>query len=67
MGAVMSAGQRYLGTEPAWGTTLRLRARILKTPVVTSQVAPTILRALGLDPDALSAVRGELTPELPGL
>jgi len=45
----------------------RLRARILKTPVLTSQVAPTILRALGLDPEALDAVRIERTPALPGL
>ncbi len=44
-----------------------LRARVLKTPVATSQVAPTILRALGLDPDALDAVRNEETPALPGL
>jgi hypothetical protein len=44
----------------------RLRARVLKTPVATSQVAPTILRALGLDPDALDAVRKEETPPLPG-
>jgi Type I phosphodiesterase / nucleotide pyrophosphatase len=44
----------------------RLRGRILKTPVVTSQVAPTILRALGLDPEALRAVQSERTPVLPG-
>ena len=44
-----------------------LRARVLKTPVATSQMAPTILRALGLDPDALDAVRNEETPALPGL
>ena len=44
-----------------------LRARVLKTPVATSQVAPTILRALGLDPEALEAVRTEQTPSLPGL
>jgi hypothetical protein len=45
----------------------RLRARILKTPVVTSQVAPTILQALGLDPAALTAVQVEQTRALPGL
>ncbi len=45
----------------------RLTRRLLKTPVLTSQVAPTILQALGLDPNALSAVRTELTPVLPGL
>ena len=41
-------------------------ARILKTPVTTSQVAPTILRALGIDPDALKSVRVERTEVLPG-
>jgi arylsulfatase A-like enzyme len=35
--------------------------------VETSQVAPTILRILGLDPDSLEAVRIEGTPVLPGL
>jgi hypothetical protein len=45
----------------------RLRRRTLKAPVVTSQVAPTILRVLGLDPDALKAVQIEETPVLPGL
>jgi predicted AlkP superfamily pyrophosphatase or phosphodiesterase len=44
-----------------------LRGRTLKTPVLTSQVAPTILRALGLDPDALKSVQVEATPVLPGL
>ncbi len=38
----------------------------IKTPVATSQVAPTILVALGLDPDALDAVRVEHTQILPG-
>jgi hypothetical protein len=33
---------------------------------VTSQVAPTILQALGLDPESLKAVRLEGTPILPG-
>jgi hypothetical protein len=35
--------------------------------VETTQVAPTILRALGLDPRSLDAVRIEGTPVLPGL
>jgi arylsulfatase A-like enzyme len=35
--------------------------------VKTSQVAPTILRLLGLDPDALKAVRIEGTRVLPGV
>jgi hypothetical protein len=42
-----------------------LRARIVKTPVATSQVAPTILKALGLDPDQLNSVRKEGTEILP--
>jgi hypothetical protein len=45
----------------------RLPARTIKTPVLTSQVAPTILEALGLDAEALGAVRLEHTPVLPGL
>ena len=36
------------------------------SPVQTKQVAPTILRALGLDPNALQAVKIEGTPVLPG-
>jgi hypothetical protein len=35
--------------------------------VWTKQVAPTILSALGLDPEALEAVRKERTGVLPGL
>jgi hypothetical protein len=35
--------------------------------VQTTQIAPTILRALGLDPDALDAVRKEGTRILPEL
>jgi arylsulfatase A-like enzyme len=40
---------------------------IIKTPVVTSQVAPTILQALGMDPNALKSVQAEKTDVLPGL
>jgi len=39
----------------------------IKFPVQTSQIAPSILKALGLNPDKLEAVRIEKTPELPGL
>jgi hypothetical protein len=35
--------------------------------VETTQVAPTILRLLGLDPASLQAVQQEGTPVLPGL
>jgi hypothetical protein len=44
-----------------------LPARVLKTPVATSQVAPTLLHALGIDPTQLKTVRQESTEELPGL
>jgi hypothetical protein len=44
-----------------------LRARVVKTPVTSSQVAPTILQALGIEPDALRSVRVEHTGVLPGL
>jgi hypothetical protein len=37
------------------------------TPVETMQVAPTILKALGLDPYKLQAVAKERTQVLPGL
>jgi arylsulfatase A-like enzyme len=41
--------------------------RTIHSFVETAQVAPTILKSLGLDPDALDAVRTEGTPVLPGL
>ena len=41
--------------------------RTIHSFVETTQVAPTILKFLGLDPDALDAVRQEGTPVLPGL
>src|SRR5436309_7293783 len=37
------------------------------TPVQTTQIAPTILSVLGLDPQALQAVQMEKTQVLPGL
>ena len=42
-----------------------LRARIVKTPVATSQVAASILKALRIDPGELKAVRKEGTKVLP--
>jgi hypothetical protein len=39
--------------------------RVVKTPVATSQVAATILKALGIDPQELDAVRKEGTAVLP--
>jgi hypothetical protein len=44
-----------------------IEPRTVKFPVQTTQVAPTILKALGLDPNALKAVQIEKTPVLPGL
>jgi hypothetical protein len=41
--------------------------RTVQSVVGTAQVAPTILRALGLNPSALEAVRVEGTPVLPAL
>ena len=45
----------------------RIEAGTVTSFVETSQVAPTILKALGLDPSDLDAVRKEGTPVLPGL
>jgi hypothetical protein len=39
----------------------------LSTPVQTAQVAPTILKALGLNPNSLKSVQIEGTQSLPGL
>jgi arylsulfatase A-like enzyme len=44
-----------------------LQPRTIRTPVQTTQVAPTILQALGLDPGSLQAVQQEKTAVLPGL
>ncbi|MBV8867175.1 MAG: nucleotide pyrophosphatase, partial [Acidobacteriaceae bacterium] len=43
-----------------------LPARTFSTEVSTAQVAPTILKALGLSPSSLDAVRIEGTRVLPG-
>jgi hypothetical protein len=45
----------------------QLHRRVVKTPVATSQVAATILKALGIDPHQLQAVQKEGTPVLPFL
>jgi hypothetical protein len=44
-----------------------LRSKTVREDVGTVQVAPTILRALGLDPSALTAVRSEGTSVLPAI
>jgi hypothetical protein len=44
----------------------RIRERSVTAFVETTQIAPTILRILGLDPDNLDAVRKEGTAALPG-
>ena len=43
-----------------------LRKSTIYTPVQTTEIAPTILQLLNLDPDKLQAVRMEHTPILPG-
>ncbi|MCL2429727.1 MAG: alkaline phosphatase family protein, partial [Alphaproteobacteria bacterium] len=45
----------------------RLSPLTVTSPVETAQIAPTILLALGLDPNALQAVRMEHTQVLPGI
>jgi arylsulfatase A-like enzyme len=40
---------------------------VIKTPVLTSQVAATILKSLGIDPSELESVRMEGIPVLPFL
>jgi hypothetical protein len=45
----------------------RLRAQTIKTLVLSSQVAPTILWSLGVDPKELRSVHVEGTRVLPGL
>ncbi|MCI0157786.1 alkaline phosphatase family protein [Leifsonia shinshuensis] len=42
-------------------------AQVTSTPVETTQVAPTILATLGLDPSSLTAVQKEGTRVLPGI
>ncbi len=44
-----------------------LQAKTITSFVETTQVAPTILQSLGLDPGSLIAVQKEGTPVLPGL
>ena len=44
-----------------------LQQKAVKTPVTNQQVAPSIVKALGLDPNALDAVRIEGTNVLPFL
>lgn len=43
-----------------------LSPQTFTSPVQTAQVAPTLLKALGLDPESLQAVRSEGTQVLPG-
>ena len=50
-----------LVSNPSFG------AKTVTSPVETMQVAPTVLQALGLDPDSLQAVQKEGTQVLPGI
>jgi arylsulfatase A-like enzyme len=45
----------------------RFAAKTVSAEVHTAQVAPTILQALGLDPDSLDAVRAEGTAVVPAV
>ena len=45
----------------------KLKPAVIKTPVQTTSLAPTILQMLGLNPQDLEAVRLEKTPALPGV
>jgi hypothetical protein len=45
----------------------RIEAQAMKTPVETTQIAPTVLKALALNSDSLQAVQKEHTLPLPGL
>jgi arylsulfatase A-like enzyme len=45
----------------------KFKASTFNNQVETRQIAPTILKALGLDPNLLSAVKSEHTETLPGL
>jgi hypothetical protein len=45
----------------------KLHAKVVNDRVENKQVAPTILKALGLEPEQLEAVRDEHTRPLPGL
>jgi Uncharacterized proteins of the AP superfamily len=45
----------------------KLERKVVDSPVTNMQVAPTILKALGLDPHKLVAVQREGTQTLPGL
>jgi hypothetical protein len=44
-----------------------IEEKVIKGPVLTTQIAPTALKALGLDPNGLQAVHIEHTEVLPGL
>jgi len=44
-----------------------LKPATFNSQVETRQIAPTVLNALGLDPNQLQAVQQEGTTELPGL
>ena len=48
-----------------WGPNIQHKA--VSEPVATTQIAPSILQLLGLDPESLQAVREEGTEVLPQL
>ncbi len=43
----------------------KVKSQVSADPAKTTEIAPTILQLLGLDPDSLQAVQIEHTPTLP--
>ena len=64
-----SEGEMTARFEAAWAAWNGAGAQgtVNRAQVQTSQVAPTVLAALGLNPNALKAVQLEGTPLLPGV
>ncbi|WP_141849153.1 alkaline phosphatase family protein [Lapillicoccus jejuensis] len=65
----MNAQDRHVPIVVARASSVGLgssRGSVVASPVETTQIAPTILALLGLDPRALQAVRLEHTAVLPG-
>jgi hypothetical protein len=67
MAALSQSAINYVGTSSSKPSDSfpGLAAQTVSAPTATAQVAPTILNALGLDPNQLDAVRAEGTAVLP--
>ena len=67
-GTPRSAGVFYdVSYDRALSPPAQTWPKTVRVPVQTTQIAPTILKALGLDPGKLQAVQMEHTQVLPGL